>query len=397
MQEPQLCSIAEEPPEGEDWLSEIKLDGYRLIVSVDHGTVRLLTRNGHDWADRLPSVAKVMGALNVETALLDGELVALRPDGVSSFPDLQAALKAGRDDRLIFYAFDLLHLNGWDLRPCALIERKRVLSGLADWSGMLRYSDHLRGQTHEMRRVACQMHLEGIICKQADAPYRGGRGRSWVKLKCAGREELVVLGWTPPGGSRIGIGALHVGYYDPEGRLHYAGGVGTGFSEQELSTLRQRLEGMKADPPEGMLVSGDPIDGSVTWVRPELVIEVQFTGWSGAGRVRHPVYLGMREDKSAAEVVRPVADPEAERVVFSPRRCGASGIVGRLTFRRSVLPHKASGKALMTTRFLSRATKIALPANRVSITMQQMRDITGSSRSRPHCRLNSALSRSGLP
>src|SRR4051794_4540005 len=141
-QEPQLCSIAEEPPEGEDWVSEIKLDGYRLIVSVDHGTVRLLTRNGHDWADRLPSVAKAMSALNVETAMLDGELVALRPDGVSSFPDLQAALKAGRDDRLIFYAFDLLHLNGWDLRPCALIERKRVLSELANWSGMLRYSDH---------------------------------------------------------------------------------------------------------------------------------------------------------------------------------------------------------------------------------------------------------------
>jgi hypothetical protein len=135
-QAPQLCSIRIAPPQGDGWLSEVKFDGYRMIATVDRGRARLLTRNGHDWTHLLPTVAKAISQLPVQAATLDGELVALRPDGVSSFPDLQAALKAGRDERLIFYAFDLLHLDGWDLRPCALIDRKRVLSGISNWSGV---------------------------------------------------------------------------------------------------------------------------------------------------------------------------------------------------------------------------------------------------------------------
>ncbi len=195
-QAPQLCSPVEEPPEGAEWISEIKFDGYRLLASIEGGQVRLLTRNGHDWADRMPSLAATLSKLPVQAAMLDGELVALREDGVSSFPGLQAALKAGRDDRLFFYAFDLLHLDGWDLRTCGVLERKRVLAGLIEWTGMLRFSDHHAGDAHAMRRNACRMHLEGIICKRADAPYRAGRGGTWVKVKCSGREEFVVLGWT---------------------------------------------------------------------------------------------------------------------------------------------------------------------------------------------------------
>ena len=245
----QLCAIAEAPPEGAGWISEIKFDGYRMLVWIERGTARLVTRNGHDWTARLPSLAAAFARLDVQTALLDGEMVALRPDGKSSFHDLQAALSEGRDDRLFFFVFDLLHLNGWDLRPCKLIDRKRALSGLADWQGTLRYSDHLAGDPAAMRRQACAMGLEGIICKQADAPYRGGRGNAWLKVKCHGREEFIVLGWTPPGGARPGLGSLHVGYYDKDGRLHYAGGVGTGFSEQELAYLRAKLEKLAAEPP----------------------------------------------------------------------------------------------------------------------------------------------------
>ena len=193
-----------------------------------------------------------------------------------------------------------MHLNGWDLRPCKLIDRKQALSGLADWQGTLRYSDHLAGDPAAMRRQACAMGLEGIICKQADAPYRGGRGNAWLKVKCHGREEFIVLGWTPPGGARPGLGSLHVGYYDRDGRLHYAGGVGTGFSEQELAYLRAKLETLAAEPPAGLLVSGDPLSTDINWVRPELVAEVQYGTWSGEGRLRHPVYLGLREDKPAA-------------------------------------------------------------------------------------------------
>ena len=310
---PQLCATADEPPVGDSWLSEIKFDGYRLLIFLENGTARIITRNGHDWTDRLPAPARDAAKVKAQTALLDGELVALRNDGSTSFPDLQAALSAGQTEQLHFYVFDLLHLNGWDLRPCRLLDRKRLLSGLSDWSGMLRYSDHHVGGTAAMRREACRMGLEGIVCKQADAPYRAGRGHGWVKVKCQGREEFVVLGWTPPRGSRAGLGALHLGFYDTAGRLHYAGGVGTGFSDGELARLRAKVDRLAADAPKDLLAAGDPIDRSVHWVRPELVVEVQFVGWSGAGRVRHAVYLGEREDKSANEVIRELPDPTAKR------------------------------------------------------------------------------------
>lgn len=319
-QAPQLCAIAEQPPDGPDWISEIKFDGYRLLVWVEDGKARVVTRNGQDWTDRLPAVAQAASALHLRSALLDGELVALREDGTSSFPDLQAALSAGHDEQLHFFVFDLLQLDGWDLRGCRLLDRKQVLAGLDSWKGMFRYSDHHLGDAAEMRREACRMHLEGIICKRADAPYQPGRGHGWLKVKCQGREEFVVLGWTPPRGSRTGIGALHVGYYDATGRLHYAGGVGTGFSEDELQRLRARVDELAADPPRDLLVAGDPLDSSIRWVRPEIVAEVQFISWSGAGRVRHGVYLGLREDKQAKEVVLDPPDPAAERIARTPRQ-----------------------------------------------------------------------------
>jgi bifunctional non-homologous end joining protein LigD len=323
-QRPQLCQLVEETPKGKGWISEIKFDGYRLLARVSAGEVHLITRNGHDWTDRLPALARAMGQVKVSSAVMDGELVALRPDGISSFPDLQAALSTGQDQKLYFYTFDLLEHDGWDLRNCALIDRKALLETLTDWDGMLRFSAHTAGQIEKTHRNACDMRLEGIVCKKADAPYRTGRGHGWLKLKCLGREEFVVLGWTPPGGSRTGIGALHLGYFDPEGRSHYAGAAGTGFTTEELASLRKRLDALKDDPPGNLLTAGDPIDSAVQWVRPELVAEVEYTAWSGSGRLRHPVYLGLREDKSAREVVREVADPDAERTVFRPR---AGGII----------------------------------------------------------------------
>ncbi|MBV8397355.1 MAG: DNA ligase D, partial [Acetobacteraceae bacterium] len=171
--------------------------------------------------------------------------------------------------------------------------------------------------------------LEGIICKQAEAPYQAGRGHGWLKVKCHGREEFIVLGWTAPGGTRKGLGSLHVGYYDSERHLHYAGGIGTGFTEQELRTLRDELELLAADAPAGLLVSGDAPGNDIHWVRPELVAEVQYGAWSGEGRLRHPVYLGLREDKPAEEVVRDVPDPAAKRTVHRSRRASSGTVTSR--------------------------------------------------------------------
>jgi bifunctional non-homologous end joining protein LigD len=340
---PQLASVAQEPPEADGWLTEIKFDGYRILAFLDHGNVRLLTRNGNDWSDRLPAVARAVGKLYVESALLDGELVALDKDGVSSFPALQAALSGGHDETLVFYLFDLLHLDGWDLRPCALRDRKQRLKGIDTWHGMLRYSDHHEGDAARMRQAACRMKLEGIVCKKADGRYRYGRGREWLKVKCQGREELLVLGWTEPAGSRTGLGALHLGYYDAEGRLHYAGGVGTGFSDQVLEALRDRLDGLGSAPPRGLLVAGEDLEQTIHWVRPELVAEVSFTAWSGAGRVRHAVFLGLREDKAAGEVVRDVADPDAERRAVDPK--AFSGLARRKGPVIAVPPARTPGRA----------------------------------------------------
>jgi bifunctional non-homologous end joining protein LigD len=312
-QAPQLASVIDEAPGGDDWVSEIKFDGYRLLCWLDHGNVRLLTRSGLDWTERLPAVARAVAGFGADAALVDGELVALDVDGRSSFPALQAALSAGKDATLYLFLFDLLHRDGWDFSGCNLLDRKRVLVGLADWRGMVRFSDHQRGDAERMLSEACAMGLEGIICKEIAAPYRAGRGRAWLKVKCHNREEFVVLGWTPPGGSRTGLGALHLGYYDTQGKLHYAGGVGTGFSDDELAQLSRRLGELAVGPPKALIFAGEPLPRNISWVRPELIAEVQYAAWSGAGRVRQAVYKGLREDKEATEVVRDAADPEADR------------------------------------------------------------------------------------
>ena len=323
-QAPQLASVAADPPPGDEWVSEIKFDGYRLLCWLDHGEARVLTRSGLDWTDRLPAVARAVAGFRAETALIDGELVALDKQGASSFPALQQALSNGRDNTLYLHLFDLLHLDGWDLRECTLLDRKQVLQGLDNWQGMLRYSDHQVGAAVWMRDEACRLGLEGIVCKRGDAPYRPGRGHAWLKVKCRNREELVVLGWTPPSGSRTGLGSLHLGYYDPQGRLHYAGGVGTGFSEDVLARLSERLAQLGADPPRALFVAGDPLPKNINWVKPELIAEVEFSTWSGAGRVRQASYLGLREDKMATEVIREPADPAAERKSIRPAPGDAS-------------------------------------------------------------------------
>lgn len=312
-QPPQLATLTETAPDADGWVSEIKFDGYRIIARVDaDGAVKLLTRNGHDWTARLARMASHVAALGLRDVMLDGEMVALDSNGRSDFSRLTERLKAGADGELFYYVFDLLHQGGWDLRPAALVERKKALAKLVSGSGAVRFSDHLDGQASALHAHACEAHLEGIICKRADAPYRPGRSADWLKVKCAGREEFIVLGWTPPAGSRTGIGSLQLGYHDAAGALHYAGAVGTGFSDTVLTELRVRLEPLASDAPKRLVWNGEKLDRSIKWVAPELVAEIRYLTWTGDGRLRHASFLGLRADKPAADVVREPPDAEAD-------------------------------------------------------------------------------------
>jgi bifunctional non-homologous end joining protein LigD len=301
---PQLATSAATAPEGREWLHEIKYDGYRLFVRIEHGMVRLITRSGLDWTAKFPELAQSFVRLPVDTALIDGELVCLASDGTTSFSGLQDAISSSKTDALNFFAFDLLYRDGWDLTGAALEDRKAALSEIIppQAGGILRYSDHQAGQGPAVLRQASRLGLEGIVSKRRDAPYRPRRGAAWLKVKCRNRDEFVVVGFTDPEGRREGFGALLAGYYDPSGTLQYAGRVGTGFSAAHLADLRQRLDALGASAPPVVLPKEAPRKG-VHWVRPALVAEVEFAGWTADSILRHASFQGLREDKHPREVV----------------------------------------------------------------------------------------------
>jgi bifunctional non-homologous end joining protein LigD len=311
--EPELPSLAVAPPAGQDWLHEIKFDGYRILARVEQGRVTLLSRRGNDWTNRMPTLAKAMQTIPVEAALLDGELVALDGRGVSDFQRLQDALGGGptRDARLVYYAFDLLYLNGLDLRGVGLAKRKVLLAELLPrvpppFASTLRLSDHVVGQGPAFFAQAARMGLEGIVSKQVDAPYRSGRSRSWLKMKCSRRQELVVVGFTDPKGSRTLLGALLLGTYT-DGKLVYRGRVGSGFSEDSLRQLHHKLSRLRDRQPALVNAPTGAEARAVHWVKPDLVAEVSFSGFTQDGLLRHSIFLGLREDKAASEVVLELA------------------------------------------------------------------------------------------
>jgi DNA ligase D-like protein (predicted ligase) len=239
--EPQLTRLAEEAPRGSDWLHEIKYDGYRMHARIDSDKIQLLTRTGLDWSHRYKRTIEALRSLKVKSAYLDGELCALNPDGVPVFSRLQAAMDEGRTDQLVFFAFDLLYLNGESTAQLPLIKGKERLKRLfkKEIEG-LRYNEHVTGDGPRFREHACKLGLEGVISKRADRPYTPGDRGIWVKSKCLNREEFVVGGWTDPEGTRQHIGALLLGNYTEDGRLHYAGRAGTVMGAKEL----QRLAGV---------------------------------------------------------------------------------------------------------------------------------------------------------
>jgi bifunctional non-homologous end joining protein LigD len=294
------------PPEGGDWLHEMKYDGYRIGCRIDDGEISLISRNGNDWTAAFPELVEAAQGFGVRSALIDGEVAMLTSDGRTSFQALQNAARGGSRQSLVYFVFDLLHVEGATLTARPLLERKSELLRLLERAGRgsrLRYSDHVVGRGREMFDQACRLGLEGIVSKRTDAPYTSGRSDLWLKTKCLQRQEFVIGGFTDPEGARAGIGALLVGYYEGDA-LRFAGKVGTGFTVAVAKDLRKRLEAaeVKSSPfdprPAGWL------GNHAHWVRPRLVAEVVFTEWTDEGQIRHPSFQGLRRDKKPDEVIR---------------------------------------------------------------------------------------------
>jgi DNA ligase D-like protein (predicted ligase) len=306
---PQLTKLVDDAPDGPDWLHEIKFDGYRMHARLDQGAVRLLTRTGLDWTYKYPGIASAVSSLPGQ-AYLDGELCGVRPDGTTSFNLIQNASDTGDGDALVFFLFDLLHLDGETVSAMPLKERKeRLRALLSHTSAPLQFSDHQIGRGRAFYEHACGLKLEGIVSKRADAPYAPGNRGLWLKVKCLNREEFAVIGWTDPEGARPWLGALLLAYYDPDGRLIYAGRAGTGIDHAELERLWRRLQPLATPdmpldvPPPRASRFGSPLVVSrVHWVRPELVVAVKSLARTENNLLWQVVYEGLREDEPAREV-----------------------------------------------------------------------------------------------
>jgi bifunctional non-homologous end joining protein LigD len=326
---PQLALLVKDAPEESVWVHEIKFDGYRIGARLNRGKVQLLSRNGKDWTENFPSIASAVAAVPAQQALLDGEVAVVLPDGRTSFQALQNGAASG--GQIAYFVFDLLHLDGDDVGEQLLEERKDRLARLLKKlprNSPVRYAEHVGGRGKDFLAEACRLGLEGIISKRRDLPYQPGRGPGWVKTKCIKRQEFVIGGFTDPEGSRVGIGALLVGINDAQGALTFAGKVGTGFTQASARALRTRLtELAQPDSPfAGRLPT--TVTRRAHWVRPVLVAEVAFTEWTNDGKIRHPSFQGLRDDKPPAEIQRerPAATPDP-----APRADAARVTVGGIS------------------------------------------------------------------
>jgi DNA ligase D-like protein (predicted ligase) len=308
---PQLCKLAAKAPSGPLWVHEIKFDGYRIAARIGHGAVQLLTRSGLDWTAKYPATAAALAKLKVKSAYLDGELCGVRPDGVTSFALMQQASDRGGAG-LVYFAFDLLELDGEDLAALPLLDRKTRLAALLEKPpDGIAFSAHETCDGEAFRRAACRHGLEGVVSKRIDRRCLPADCSAWIKSKCLNRQEFVIVGWSDPEGSRPFLGSLLLAYHDDDGRLVYAGRVGTGMSQKTLALLHRRLAPLgvhdmplAVPPPRETRFGGRLALSKVHWVRPELVAEITYLNWAEDGLLRHTVFVGLRDDKPAREVRR---------------------------------------------------------------------------------------------
>jgi bifunctional non-homologous end joining protein LigD len=322
---PQLATLAAAAPGGDDWIHEIKFDGYRLLAWIEGSRVRLMTRNRKDWTERFPQVADALAGLGVRDSVWDGEVAVELENGATSFQALQNALRDDSRGALKFFLFDVLYHSGRDVRARGLLERKELLrAALAGGGDVLRFSDHIVGNGPAFFDQACRHDLEGIISKRAAAPYRGGRGTDWLKVKCVKEQEFVVGGFTEPAGSRTGLGALHIGAYEGED-LVYRGKVGTGFTDAVLRELRRRLDLLERETTPFTDGPAGAAGRAAHWVEPVLVARVRFTDMTDDGRLRHPSFEGLRPDKDASDVTLEQALPELAEGGMPMTKVAAAG------------------------------------------------------------------------
>lgn len=297
---PQLAFLKEAPPEGRQWIHEIKYDGYRIVAAVAGDEVCLYTRTGLDWTHKFKPIASALAGLGIQ-ALIDGEVVVFKETGPSSFSDLQQALSAGRDSALSYVAFDLLIHDGEDLRRLPLMERKRRLRQmLGKAAAPLSFGDHIAGDSDKVLSEACRLGVEGLVSKERKSPYVSRRALTWIKSKCLGRSEFVIGGYRPSDKKSRSFASLLIGEFGKDG-LDYRGRVGTGYDEETLRSLGTKLKAREigkspfTDVPRA-------IRNRARWVKPELVAEIAFTERTHDGVLRHPVFLGLRQDKKAKDV-----------------------------------------------------------------------------------------------
>ncbi len=311
---PQLATLVETAPAG-DWRYEIKFDGYRMMARIDNGEVKLFTRNGHDWTSKLPRQAEALASLALESAWLDGEVIAADDEGVPSFQILQNAFESGKSQAIVFYLFDMPYLNGVDLREVPVEERRAALAQVVERSedDIIRFSEDFGEEASDLLTSVCQMHMEGLIGKRAGSTYVSRRSDNWIKLKCKHRQEFVVVGYSEPKGARTSFGALLLGLHDKDsGELRYSGKVGTGFNERTLRTILEQLKPLEISKPAVVNPPTEADARGVHWLKPELLAEVAYAEITKDGSVRHSVFHGLRNDKPAKEITEETPVPASD-------------------------------------------------------------------------------------